>query len=320
MKLFENLFLEQDNIRLGVSLAILSAAMLAINDVLIKFLLMGLPFYEIIFIRSLIIILGLITFKAMGSKDDGQKNDLSYCMFLRLLRAIFLALTGLLFFYSVLFIPIALATALALSFPILTTFGAGIFLKEKLGKEKVLYVLFGFIGSMMILEPLKTNSLSTNELPFLAALMCGPLLSFYLVSTRYLAKKVSLITLTLEPQIGLLLISTMIFIITPELLLSFKDTIPEMSLFFANWKIPASSYLLPLVVLGLNGLFLFYLSIKSYKLAEASIIAPFEYFIIPFTMALAFCLLGEIPNFYQACGALLVFGALFLIKKRIGQK
>ena len=316
MKLFENLFLEQDNIRLGVSLAILSAAMLAINDVLIKFLLMGLPFYEIIFIRSLIIILGLITFKAMGSKDDGQKNDLSYCMFLRLLRAIFLALTGLLFFYSVLFIPIALATALALSFPILTTFGAGIFLKEKLGKEKVLYVLFGFIGSMMILEPLKTNSLSTNELPFLAALMCGPLLSFYLVSTRYLAKKVSLITLTLEPQIGLLLISTMIFIITPELLLSFRDTIPEMSLFFANWKLPASSYLFPLIVLGLNGFLLFYLSIKSYQLAEASIIAPFEYFIIPFTMALAFCLLGESPNFYQACGALLVFGALYLIKKK----
>ena len=317
MKLLKNVFLIRDNTSLGVSLAILSAAMLAINDVLVKFLLKELPFYEIIFIRSVIVILGLICFKAVVSKDNGPKNELNYGIFLRILRTMFLALTGLLFFYSVLFIPIVLATALALSFPILTSFGAGIFLKEKLGKEKVFYVLVGFIGSMMILEPFKVGLHSPNVLPFLAALMCGPLLSFYLVSTRYLSKKVSLITLTLEPQIGLLLISIVVFIITPELLLSFKDTIPQMSLFFADWKLPASSDLFPLIFLGLNGFLLFYFSIKSYHLAEASVIAPFEYFIIPFTMTLAFFLLGESPNLSQACGALLVFGALFLIKKRV---
>ena len=76
MKLLKTLFLTQDNTRFGVSLAILSAAMLAINDVLVKFLLKELPFYEIIFIRSLIIILGLICLKEIGSKDGGQKNDL----------------------------------------------------------------------------------------------------------------------------------------------------------------------------------------------------------------------------------------------------
>ena len=108
--------------------------------------------------------------------------------------------------------------------------------------------------------------------------------------------------------------------ITPELLLLFRDMSPGMSLFFANWKLPASSDLFPLIALGLNGFLLFFFSIKSYYLTEASIIAPFEYFIIPFTMVLAFCLLGEIPNLRQACGALLVFGALFLIKKRIDQK
>ena len=173
------MFLIRNNTSLGMSLAILSAAMLAINDVMVKFLLKALPFYEIIFIRSLIVILGLILLKAMGSKDGGQENDLEYSIFLRLLRTLSLALTGLLFFYSALFIPIVLATALALSFPILTSFGAGVFLNEKLGKEKVFYVLVGFIGSMMILEPLKTDLQSQNVLPFLAALMCGPLLSFY---------------------------------------------------------------------------------------------------------------------------------------------
>lgn len=320
MKLFKNLFLIRDNTSFGVSLAILSAAMLAINDVMVKFLLKGLPFYEIIFIRSLIIILGLIFLKEMGSKDGGQKSDLKSSIFLRLLRTLFLALAGLLFFYSALFIPIVLATTLALSFPILTSFGAGIFLKEKLGSEKVFYVLAGFIGSMLILEPFKTDFHSQNVLPFLAALIAGPLLSFYLVSTRYLTKNFSLINLTLEPQIGLLLISIMVFIMTPELLLSFKNTTPEMSLFFANWKLPASSELFLLIVLSLNGFLLFYFSIKSYQLAEASIIAPFEYFIIPFTMVLAFFFLGEIPNFYQSCGTLLVFGSLFLIKKRIDQK
>ena len=318
--LFKNLLLARDNTRFGVSLAILSAAMLAINDVMVKLLMKGLPFYEIVFIRSLIIILGLIFLREMGSKDGGQESDLKYSIFLRLLRTFFLALAGLLFFYSALFIPIVLATALALSFPTLTSFGAGIFLKEKLDSEKVFYVLAGFIGSMMILEPFKTDLHSQNVLPFLAALLAGPLLSFYLVSTRYLSKNVSLINLTLEPQIGLLLISIMIFIMTPELSLSFKSTTPETSLFFANWKLPASSELFLLIVLSLNGFLLFYFSIKSYKLAEASIIAPFEYFIIPFTMVLAFFLLGEIPNFYQSCGALLVFGSLFLIKKRIDQK
>ena len=301
-------------------LAVMSAAMLAINDVLIKFLLRALPFYEIIFIRSVIIVLCLICFKKIELKNSREKNDLKYSKPIRLLRTFSLALTGLLFFYSAIFIPLVIATSLALTFPILTSLGAKILLKERLGRKKIAYVAVGFIGSILILGPFEANLQSNYVLPFLMALMCGPLLSFYLVSTRYLRKQVSLVNLTLEPQIGLLLISILMFFISPELVSTFKDTSPQIGMFFGNWKLPVLSDLVLSIAIGLNATLLFYFSMKSYQLAEAPIIAPFEYFVIPFTMIIALPFLGETPDLYQAFGALLVFCSLFLIKKNSNSK
>ena len=195
-----------------------------------------------------------------------------------------------------------------------------LFRSETLGREKIAYVTVGFIGSILILGPFETNLQSNYVLPFIMALMCGPLLSFYLVSTRYLREQVSLINLTLEPQLGLLLISILMFFISPELVSTFKDTIPQISMFFANWKLPVLSDLVLSIAVGLNATLLFYFSMKSYQLAEAPIIAPFEYFVIPFTMILALPVLGEIPDLYQAFGAILVFSSLFLIKKNSNSK
>ena len=299
----------------GIYMAIATAAMLAVNDVLIRALLPKLPFYELIFIRSVFIIMFLM-FLSIIKKE--RLNLISYLkgnFLLRFLRAVSLALSGLLFFYAALIIPIASATALALGFPILVSVFAKLFLKEQISKEQCCYLVLGFLGSLCIVQPSNFLSGDYNFLACIAAAAAGFSLSIYFVTTRHFSKTMTAIRLTIEPQFFLLLISIIIYHATEAEFFALDGSSGHIQALLAPWKYPQAGEFLLLSILCINGVGLFFLTVKSYELAQATIIAPFEFFIIPLTMIMAFLVMNEIPNLLQIIGANMVFLALFQIKR-----
>lgn len=77
----------------------------------------------------------------------------SEAMKIHLLRGFFHAIGVMLWFYAMARIPIAQVTALGYVTPIFVTVGAAIFFREKLYARRILAILAGFTGAMLVLRP-----------------------------------------------------------------------------------------------------------------------------------------------------------------------
>ncbi len=104
-------------------------------------------------------------------------------MGLYVLRGLFHGLAVMLWFYAMARIPIAEVTALGYTAPIFTTIGAALFLGERLHTRRILAVVAGFLGAIVILRP----GFQTIEMGSIAQLAAAPLFA----ASFLLAKKMT---------------------------------------------------------------------------------------------------------------------------------
>ncbi len=133
----------------GILWMVLSGFMFVTVGVLIKLMDSGLPAIQSAFLRyvfGMIIILPL--FRRIQLRSI-TKPILS----LYFLRAILHGFAVMLWFFAMATIPLAEVTAIAYSTPIYTTIGAVIVFKEKIRIRRVMAVVVGFVGTLVILRP-----------------------------------------------------------------------------------------------------------------------------------------------------------------------
>jgi len=99
------------------------------------------------------------------------------------LRSVVHAVGVLLWFYAMARIPMQQVTALGYITPILVTVGAALFLGERLQMRRIVAVVIGFIGVLVILRP-GFQSISSGQM---ALLICSPLFAISFL----LAKKLT---------------------------------------------------------------------------------------------------------------------------------
>ena len=73
--------------------------------------------------------------------------------------------------------------------------------------------------------------------------------------------------------------------------------------------VPKTEHLWILLSCGLLSGIGSYLLSQSYRLGQATLIAPFEYTALPLSVVLGFIIWNEIPTFHGAIGMLLIIGA-----------
>jgi len=133
----------------GILWMILSGFMFVTVGVLVKLMDSGLPAIQSAFLRyvfGMIIILPLfrrIQFSGIRKPILG----------VYLLRAILHGFSVMLWFFAMATIPLAEVTAIAYSTPIYTTIGAVLVFKEKIRIRRVMAVVIGFVGTLVILRP-----------------------------------------------------------------------------------------------------------------------------------------------------------------------
>jgi drug/metabolite transporter (DMT)-like permease len=101
------------------------------------------------------------------------------------------AMAIIFWFYAMARIPIAEVTAIGYTSPIFITIGAAIFLGEKFKLRRVMAVLSGFLGALIILRP------GFHEIGYgqLAQLIAAPLFAASFIFTKKLTGKVDTITI-----------------------------------------------------------------------------------------------------------------------------
>lgn len=133
----------------GILWMIFSGFMFVLVGVLIKLMESGLPAIQSAFLRY---VFGLIIILPLFRRI--QWNTITRPILgLYSLRSIFHGFAVMLWFFAMATIPLAEVTAIAYSLPIYTTIGAVLVFKEKIRIRRIMAVVIGFIGTLIILRP-----------------------------------------------------------------------------------------------------------------------------------------------------------------------
>ena len=139
-----------DNLR-GAGFMLLSMTAFTLNDACMKLLADELPLFQAIFFRSLLVcvFLFVMAWRSGALSVKISKTDRK----LILLRSV-VEVGAAYFFISSLFnMPIANVTAIIQALPLTVSLGAAVFLGEAVGWRRLIAILIGFIGVMLIVRP-----------------------------------------------------------------------------------------------------------------------------------------------------------------------
>jgi drug/metabolite transporter (DMT)-like permease len=200
-----------------------------------------------------------------------------------LLRGALLISSSLCFFFALRFLPLAEATALNYTSPILVTLLAGWLLRERLTRPRWAFVVAGFIGMLLIVRP-GSEALAPAALFPLGA---AALYAIFQIMTRKLAGE-NLMTLMLYPSLlGTFALSAAVPFVHP-----------------ADWN--PTSDLVAFVGIGILGSLGHLLFVRAFQRASASAIAPFTYVQLIWSTLAGWLVFSTFPDGWTLTGILVI--------------
>lgn len=195
-------------------------------------------------------------------------------------------------FYAITHMELAAATALAYARPLFLIVLAVFFLGEAVRWRRWLATACGFGGVLMILRP-DVGALNDAAWAALAA-------AFLMACVITIIKRMSD---TEKPLTMLAWFSIASCFVTGV------AAAPV-------WTMPDGNQLGLLALVGGVGTFGQYCVLRAYRLAEATIVVPFDYFQIPIAWALGFYFFAEQPSWLTLAGAVVIAGSTLYILLR----
>jgi drug/metabolite transporter (DMT)-like permease len=205
-----------------------------------------------------------------------------------LLRTVCLVIAMTLYFLAIAQIPLATAVSAYFVGPVVAVALSLLVLKERVTPRKILSLVLGFVGAIVILRPG-----AVMEPGVLLALGSGVFFAFYVIATRQAAQVSDpLKTLAFQCAAGALLL-------TPQALVF--------------WATPAWSDLMLFAALGAMSAISHLLSIAAFRHAEASTLAPLVYLELIGAALVGYLAFNDIPGAATLAGAALIVAAGVLL-------
>ena len=218
---------------------------------------------------------------------------------LQIVRGIAIVLSGLLFMTALKTMPLADATALNYTSPVLVILIARFYLRERLTPMRIAFVVAGITGMLLIVQPGSEIFRGASLLVLVAACVYAA----YQVLTRLVADEDPRVTLFYPALVSIVML-------TP--LLPFLHIRPNMP--WADALLVGGAGLL-----GTLGHFLF---ILAFQRAPASALTPFTYMQLVWAMLLGWIFFDDLPDGASMVGMLVIAGsglAMALFERRRGR-
>ncbi len=201
---------------------------------------------------------------------------------LQLLRSVLMACTTLMIFTTLHFMPLADASAVFYSSPILITAFSLPLLGERVGVRRWLSVAVGFAGALIVIRP----GANVVQLAVVVPLGAACFQALFEIATRVLSRSErTLTTLVYTPLVGALVFTAAV---------PFFWTMPD----FEGWAL--------MVTLGLISVASQFALIKAYGAAPAATVAPLTYTGLIWAVVLGFMLFGHLPDGWTVLGGALI--------------
>ncbi|MCY3769216.1 MAG: DMT family transporter [Gammaproteobacteria bacterium] len=271
----------------GAFLAFLSMSFFSCQDALIKLLAADYSLFQILFVRSIVIVIPL--FVLLVFRGGKQAFYTSRCGD-HAVRVLYNFMAFMSYYFAITRLPLGQVTAIALSAPLVMTALSGPLLGEHADGRKKLILAIGFIGVLLIVRPEASPVDWTGTGAALAGAFMFALLG---IQTRKMSAT--------EPTELMVFFSGLTFLmITGAIMLN-------------QWVTPSLQDTAMLVGIGVVSLIAQLLIVHSYQFAAVYVIAPFEYVTILWAILLGLFVFSEAPTPLMLTGSVLIIGCGLVI-------
>jgi drug/metabolite transporter (DMT)-like permease len=266
----------------GIGMMLLGMLLFSMNDVMGKWLVATYTVGQLLLIRSLAALGALLPFMrregGVAAFTSIQRPGL------QLVRAFFATAEVALFYWAVIYLPLADVITFYLAGPVYVTALSVILLGERVGWRRWLAVLVGFAGVVIALRP----SAASVSWPALIALAGSVFFAISMITTRMLRG-------------------------TSDTMLVATQTLGALALGAAaapfGWVTPSLRDFLLLCLLGIVALVAHACTNRSLKLAPASVVVPYQYTLIVWAIVFGWLVFGDVPALLMLVGAAIIIAA-----------
>jgi drug/metabolite transporter (DMT)-like permease len=270
-------------------LMIVGCLFLSVLSGLIKYLSeTGMHVFEIVFLRNLAGLIALAPW-FLKYRLSGLRTGRPLLILMR-------GMTGfaamLAWFYAITVIPLADAVALNFTAPLFGTILAIVVLKEVVRLRRWVAIVVGFAGAMIILRP---GTIDMNPGAWAAVASAGAMAGS-IICVKLLSRTESTPSIVAWAQIVILPLA---FI--PALLV---------------WQMPDGHQLLVIAGMGVSATLGHLCFTRSYALAEATYVLPFDFFRLIFSAMIGFLFFTQVPDIFVWIGGAVIFASTIYIAVR----
>lgn len=275
----------QGAVRLGIGLMILGMLLFSLNDAVGKWLVATYSVGQVLLIRSafaLVILMPFIWKLGLPRLFDVQNLGL------QALRVVLSTGEVFCFYWAVRALPLADVMTYWLAAPIVVAALSPLFLREGVGLRQWLTIGVGFVGVVIALAPSGTMAWGPT-LVALAGMTCFALM---MITGRHLRG-------------------------TPDIALVFWQNVGAgaagfvLSMFV--WVPPTGPDFVLLGILGVVAMGAHLCVTRALKLADAAVVAPFQYTLLPYAILFGWMFFGDLPGIATLVGgAVIIAAGLFL--------
>jgi drug/metabolite transporter (DMT)-like permease len=272
----------------GIGLMIIATVLFSIMHASIKFMSTSMHPFEIAFFRNLFGLLVIAPwFIKYGFKPLKTKK-----IKLHVARSLFNVIAMMSFFYSLSIAPLADVASLAFTAPLFASILAVIFLKEIVGIKRGIAIAFGFIGALIVVDPIY-SSINNGHL---LVLLSASVWSVSLIIIKILGRTESSVTIT----------SYMVIIMIP---------LSAIAAYFF-WETPTLKDLFFLMLIGISGTSAQMLLAQALRQGDTSIIMPFDFLKLIWAVAIGYLFFFEFPSINIWIGSMIIFLSTLYIAYR----
>lgn len=292
---------------LGALSASVAVFCFSINDVAIKFLSGDYALHQVVLLRSLI---GMaVLFGVLLPLSGGFAALRTRRLGLHLLRGCCVVFANMSFFLGLATLPLAEGVAIFFVSPMLIAVFSVIFLRERVGPRRWAAIAVGLAGVLVVLRPGTAVFQPASLFPLAAAFGYA---SLHML-TRYIGRTESTLAMSFYVQVTFILVSAGIGLLVGD---GRYGGTGDASLDFLlrDWVMPDARDWVVIVAVGVASAFGGFFITQAYRVAEAAIVAPFEYLVILLAVFWGVVVFGEWPDPVAMLGIAMITGSgLFMI-------
>ncbi|WP_284944828.1 DMT family transporter [Acidisoma cladoniae] len=274
----------------GLIVVLFSYFFFALHDAMVKVLVARYDAPEILFIRSLTVVVLCLTLGGRGVVTRGLFSPVRGKL---LTRAVLTLIAWLLYYSSARYLELPQLITIYFASPLIIAVMAGPMLGEKVTAIRWVALAIGFVGVLLAARPHGASHI----LPVLCVGAAAVIWAYAMILMRQIASELR----------GF----DQVFVIAVLFLITCGASLPFL------WKTPSLPALLLMLSLGIMSTIAQLLLIEGVKLAQASVIAPMEFSGLLWSFVFGYLIFGDIPNadIFLGAGFILLSGGMVVISE-----